>query len=401
MTSSTYGAATLPKGIRSRMIYGVNGLDIHILEAGYEESGRPLIVLLHGFPDLAYGWRHVLPILAASGYHVVAPDQRGYGRTSGWPNSYDTSLAPFRLLNMATDIIELVATLGYRHTAMLVGHDIGSPVAAYCALIRPDLFASLVLMSAPFPGPPAPASNSENKVSAAQPTKAHKTLSEALAALHPPKQHYQQYLSSRAANMDMWHPPQGLQAFLRAFFHVKSGDWSGNNPHPLTGQTAEELANLPAYYVMDLGKAMSETVAPFHPSAAVVQSCEWLTESELGVYVEEFSRTGFQGALQIYRVLADPDLNAELSHFSGKTIDLPSLFIGAEHDWGTYAAPGALELMKTKATTQMKNVAMIDGAGHWIQQEQPHQLGQLLLSFLKENRTAPLALGTPENGSTV
>lgn len=387
MTSSNYGAGTLPKGIRSRMIYGVNGLDIHILEAGYEESGRPLIVLLHGFPDLAYGWRHVLPILAARGYHVVAPDQRGYGGTTGWLNSYDTSLEPFSLLNMARDVIELVAALGHQRTTMLVGHDIGSPVAAYCALARPDLFASLVLMSAPFPGPPAPASNSI-KNAAAQPNAGHQTLSEALAALYPPKQHYQQYLSSRAANVDMWHPPQGLHAFLRAFFYVKSADWPGNNPHRLKGQTAEELAKMPAYYVMDLGKTMSETVAPFHPSASEVQACEWLTEPELNVYVEAFRRTGFQGALQIYRVLTDPGLNAKLSLFSGKTIDMPSLFIGAQRDWGTYAAPGALELMKTKATTRMHKIELIDGAGHWIQQERPIELSNHLLTFLQQTGTA-------------
>jgi hypothetical protein len=92
-TTSSYGGGTLPKGVRSRMIHGVNGLDVHILEAGYESSGRPLVLLLHGFPDLAYGWRHLIPILADAGYHVVAPDQRGFGRTTGWANGYDADLA--------------------------------------------------------------------------------------------------------------------------------------------------------------------------------------------------------------------------------------------------------------------------------------------------------------------
>ncbi|WP_225032209.1 alpha/beta fold hydrolase [Paraburkholderia sp. XV] len=368
------------------MIHGVNGLDVHILEAGYESPDRPLALLLHGFPDLAYGWRHLMPILADAGYHVVAPDQRGFGRTTGWSNNYDAPLAPFSLLNMTRDALALVLALGYRRTAMLVGHDLGSPVAAYCALARPDVFPSVVLMSAPFPGPPAlPFNIAHSEVVSAQPNDGNQKLAAALAALDPPRKHYQQYLSTRQANQDMWHPPQGLHAFLRAFFYAKSADWPGNKPHPLKALTAAELAQMPAYYVMELGKTMPETVAPFQPSAAEAMACKWLTESELGVYRWEYGRTGFQGALQAYRVFSDPELNAELRLFSGKTIDVPSLFIGGRSDWGTYAAPGALDLMKTKAATRMGDTELIDGAGHWIQQEQPTRLGELLLAFLRDS----------------
>jgi len=385
LTTSTYGEGTLPKGVRSRMIHGVNGLDVHILEAGHESPGRPLALLLHGFPDLAYGWRHLIPILADAGYHVVAPDQRGFGRTTGWVNGYDTQLAPFSLLNMTRDALGLVSALGYRRTTMLVGHDLGSPVAAYCALARPDVFPSLVLMSAPFPGPPAlPFNIAEGEASASPPNNEGQKLAAALAALDPPRLHYQQYLSTREANHDMWHPPQGLHAFLRAFFYVKSADWPGNKPHPLKARTAIELAQMPTYYVMDLGKTMPQTVAPFHPSAAEVLACQWLTEPELDVYAAEYGRTGFQGALQAYRVFTDPDLNAELRLFSGKTIDVPSLFIGGKSDWANYVSPGALELMKTKATTRMSGIELIDGAGHWIQQEQPARLAALLLAFMKD-----------------
>lgn len=385
MTTPTYGGGTLPTGVRSRMIRGVNGLDVHILEAGYESSGRPLALLLHGFPDLAYGWRHLIPILADAGYHVVAPDQRGFGRTTGWVNGYDAPLGPFSLLNMTRDALGLVSALGFRRTAMLVGHDFGSPVAAYCALTRPDVFPSVVLMSAPFPGPPAfPFNTAESEAASVQPNNQFQNLATALAALDPPRAYYQQYLSGRRANDDMLHPPQGLRRFLRAFFYVKSADWPGNKPYPLKGGTAADLAQMPTYYVMDLGKTMPETVAPFEPSAAEVQACKWLTESELGVYTEEYGRTGFQGALQAYRVFSDPDLNAELRLFSGKAIDVPSLFIGGKSDWGTYAAPGALDLMRTRAATRMGGIALIDGAGHWIQQEQPARLGALLLAFINE-----------------
>ncbi len=179
-------------------------------------------------------------------------------------------------------------------------------------------------------------------------------------------------------------PPQGLHAFLRAFFYVKSADWPGNKPHPLKVRTAIELAQMPTYYVMDLGKTMPQTVAPFQPSAAEVLASKWLTEPELGVYTEEYGRTGFQGALQAYRVYSDPDLNAELRLFSGKTIDVPSLFIGGKSDWGTYSAPGAVDLMRTKAATRMGGIELIDGAGHWVQQEQPVRLSTLLLAFIKE-----------------
>ena len=385
MKASAYGEGTLPKGVRSRVINGINGLDVHILEAGYESAGRPLALLLHGFPDLAYGWRHLIPMLADAGYHVVAPDQRGFGRTTGWVNRYDTPLAPFGLLNMTRDALGLVLALGYRRTAMLVGHDLGSPVAAYCALARPDVFPSVVLMSAPFPGPPAfPFDTAQSEAPTVQANNDNQKLAAALAALDPPREHYQQYLSARRANDDMWHPPQGLHAFLRAFFYVKSADWPGNKPYPLPGRTAAHLAQMPTYYVMDLGKTMPETVAPFQPSDADVQSCQWLTEAELAVYTQEYDRTGFQGALQAYRVFSDPELNAELRLFSGRTIDVPSIFIGGKSDWGTYSAPGALDLMMTKATTRMSGIELIDGAGHWIQQEQPARLSELLLAFARE-----------------
>lgn len=101
------------------------------------------------------------------------------------------------------------------------------------------------------------------------------------------------------------------------------------------------------------------------------------------MYTEEFSQTGFQGGLQAYRVLSDSKLNAELRLFSAKSIDVPSVFIGGRSDWGPYSAPGALELMRTKATTKILGIEFIDGAGHWIQQEEPNRLADRLLDFIK------------------
>src|SRR5271168_2284246 len=144
----------LPSSIRSRTIEGTNGLDVHVLEAGFESEGRPCVLLLHGFPELAFSWRKVMPALADAGYHVLAPDQRGYGRTTGWDANFDGDLAPFRLTNLVRDALGVVTAFGHRSVAAVVGHDFGSSVAAWCAVIRPDLFRSVVLMSAPFAGPP-------------------------------------------------------------------------------------------------------------------------------------------------------------------------------------------------------------------------------------------------------
>src|SRR6187200_2752432 len=124
---------TLPRGIRARFVDNINGLRMHVLEAGFEAKGRPCLLLLHGFPELAYSWRKVLLPLAAAGYHVVAPDQRGYGRTTGWDGSYDTDGDPFRLLNMVRDATGLVHALGYKQVAGIAGHDAGSPVASWAA----------------------------------------------------------------------------------------------------------------------------------------------------------------------------------------------------------------------------------------------------------------------------
>ena len=153
MTESDGADLPLPRGIRSRFIEDINGLTMHVLEAGDEQD--PCLLLLHGFPELAYSWRKVMLPLASAGFHVVAPDQRGYGRTTGWESGYDCDLMRFRMLNVVKDALALVFALGQGSVSAVIGHDFGSPVAAYCALARPDVFRSVVMMSAPFPGPPS------------------------------------------------------------------------------------------------------------------------------------------------------------------------------------------------------------------------------------------------------
>src|SRR5881296_3164441 len=113
------GALPLPPGIRARFVENINGLTMHVLEAGHEAPGRPCILLLHGFPELAYSWRKVMLPLAAAGFHVIAPDMRGFGRTTGWDDSYDADPDPFRILNMIRDSMALVYALGHRTVAMI------------------------------------------------------------------------------------------------------------------------------------------------------------------------------------------------------------------------------------------------------------------------------------------
>src|SRR5215510_5562644 len=322
----------LPSRIRTRVISGVNGLNVHILEAGYETAGRQAILLLHGFPELAYSWRNVMVPLAAAGYHVIAPDQRGYGRTTGWDNSYDADPDPFRILNMVRDAVGLVYALGYRSVAMVAGHDAGAPVASWAALIRPDVFRSVTILSSPFDGPPALPFNTANGAAAPRPAITDDELDKELAKLNPPRKYYQNYQRTRGANDNMLHASQGLHSFFRAYYHYKSADWKGNKPHPLKARTAAEMAQIPTYYVMERDKGMAETVAPFMPSAAEIAACKWLTESEVDVYASEYARTQFTGALQGYRVRrgSDPKSIAEMHTFSGRTIDVPSMFIGAK-----------------------------------------------------------------------
>jgi len=380
-----YGQSTLPAGVRSRFVSDINGLTMHVLEAGFETRDRPCVLLLHGFPELAYSWRKVLVPLAKAGFHVIAPDQRGYGRTTGWYGDYDGDLRAFGMLNLVRDALGLVSAFGYRSVAAVIGHDFGSPVAAWCALVRPDVFRSVVMMSAPFAGPPDlpfATADDEGQSGRARPATGG-DIHVALAALSPPRKHYQWYYSTRGADANMRDCPQGIHAFLRAYYHTKSADWMQNQPFPLKSWSAEELAKLPTYYIMALGQGMAETVTPEMPSAAEIAACSWLTDEELSVYSGEYARIGFQGGLQWYRCRTTDTDTSALQLFSGRTIDVPSMFIAGKSDWGVYQKPGDFEAMQTTVCTQMQQCHLVDAAGHWVQQEQPEEVSRLLLQFLQ------------------
>lgn len=374
----------LGAGVES-MTLRVRDLDMHVLHAGQQSS--PLILLLHGFPELSYSWRHVLFPLSQLGFFVVAPDQRGYGRTHSSatgdkPIGYEDDLAPFRMLNLVHDVVALVHALGYDETAAVVGHDFGSAVAAHCALTRPDLFKALICMSAPYPGQPRhPTVLGTSHISSRSKTAPWAALGDLLAGLHPPMKHYTAYLSGPDANADMVNAPQGLQAFLRAYFHMKSADWPGNDPHPLRDVT--QILKLPHYYVMPAQQTMPEAVLAHEPSQLEVVKNRWLPDAELAVYVEVFRRTGFQGGLNWYRAMRDMSFVDELGVFAGKKIEVPAMFLGGVKDWGIYQSPGSLDKMEA-VCAQFKGTILVDDAGHWVQQEQPREVVKALTGFLQQ-----------------
>ena len=318
----------------------INGLRIHVLEAGFDAAGRPCVLLLHGFPELAYSWRKVMLPLAAAGFHVVAPDQRGYGRTTGWDADYDGDLASFRLLNAVRDALGLVSALGHRSVAAVVGHDFGSPVAAWCALVRPDVFRSVALMSAPFAGPPALPFDTAN---AAPPAESGATTSTRRWRSWTARASITNGITRPARPTPTCaHCPQGVHDFLRAYYHHKSADWHGNKPFPLKSWTAEELAKMPTYYIMDLRRGHGRDGGA---GDAVRRRDRRLPmaarERARASTAPNIDRTGFQGGLQWYRCRHRGLDNAELQLFSGRTIDVPSIFIAGSSDWGIYQSPGA------------------------------------------------------------
>ena len=382
----SYGNNTLPTGVRPRFVPNVNGLTVNMLEAG--TPGQPLVLLIHGFPNLGYSWRKVMPALADAGHYVVAPDCRGFGRTVGWDNSWDADPTPFLMLNMVRDQIALVYALGYRKTAMVVGHDQGQLIAVYAAIIRLDMFPRLTTVSAAGGAPPSFPFAGEQL----RPAYTNAELDAEYAKLDPPRRGYQDYWASKQADEDMKQVPQGMSDFFRAFYYMKGGEFPGNqNLTPLRAmpnakEAAEENARMPEYYVMRRDRGMPATMAAYMPSSEYRANCKWFTQAECDVYGQEYTASGWTGALHEYRHRrnnAFPPTLAEQLTFSGRTIDVPAQFIAGVQDWGANRIPGgALGAGKT-GFTNFKGVHMVDGAGHWPHEEQPEIVSQHLVDFLK------------------
>ncbi|KAK4185362.1 Alpha/Beta hydrolase protein [Podospora australis] len=363
------------------------GLKFHVLKAG--RPGDPLVLFTHGYPELAYSWRKVLPAVAKADYFCVAPDQRGYGRTTGWAHQSfeETDLSDYLLTNLVRDLVCLVTKLGYEKVHSIVGHDFGAVSSATAALIRPDMFLSTVQMSHPYHPPPSPPSGGT--------TPNRSDIVAGLAALDPPRKHYKWYNSSAPAAHDWISPPQGLEAFLRGYFHLKSADWEKNEPRPLEKWAAEQLVEMPEYYIMRADQTMATVVEKNMVGEDPAKTEGWLSKEELVLYCAEWNRTGFQGALNWYRaqttsIQQDPMVARDMWLFAGRRIEVPVVFISGAKDWGNYQQPGALggyEDDKLVKKGMFRGVKMVEGAGHWVQQEQPEVVAREILEFFKTLQT--------------
>ncbi|PSN60093.1 epoxide hydrolase 2 [Corynespora cassiicola Philippines] len=384
----------LPSSISETYVHTpTNNLVFHVLTSG--SRSNPLLLLVHGYPELAYSWRKVMPALAAAGYFVVAYDQRGYGRTLGWDDSTyaRVDMAQFSMTNLVRDAVTLVHALGHRSVACIVGHDFGAVTASLCGLIRPDFFKSVVMMSHPYkeaePLPfniafqPRTNDKDEHDQGSSGGGTAKPDIARDLAMLTPPRKHYKLYNSTAVAALQWSVPVQGLGPFLRGYFHVKSAAYAPNAPFPLQAWSASELAKMPLYYIMPLHASMPETIASLMAEEPDLDATKaWLSDEELDVYVQEWGRTGFQGGLNWYRTATDGARLRDLEVFAGKRIECPAAFVSGERDWGNYQQPGALERLP-ETCGDFRGAVFVEGAGHWPQQEQPERVVEELLKFLR------------------
>ncbi|KAI8953329.1 Alpha/Beta hydrolase protein [Xylaria longipes] len=356
------------------------GLTWHILKAG--DPGKPLVLFCHGYPELAYSWRKVLTQIAGAGYYCVAMDQRGYGRTTGVRRSFhEVELNDYVFTNLVRDLVCLVYGLGFTEVFSIVGHDFGGVSSAMAALIRPDIFKSTIQLSHPHHSTPTPRLGD-------QPAKAKLDIQAELAKLNPPRKHYKWYNSTAEAALEWDNPPQGLGKFLRGYFHLKSADWAKNDPRPLEEWSAQAAAVMPEYYIMRKDQSMPDAVANNMDGEDYGRTERWLPPGELQVYCDEWGRTGFQGALNWYRAQTATTLQSarDMLLYAGGKIEVPCAYIGGKKDWGTYQQPGAIESYEDAKTVQagcFRGATLVDGAGHWVQQEQPEAVTAAVLSFFK------------------
>lgn len=307
-----------------------NGIKMHIAEQG-EGS---LVVLCHGFPECWYSWRHQLKALCEAGYHVVAPDQRGYGQTDR-----PEAIEAYNILELTADIVGLVDALNQEH-AVIVGHDWGAIVARYCSLLRPDIFSATVLLSVPY------------KLRAwtdIRPT-------EALKRMASENQYYQLYFQEQGL------AEAELETDVRKAISILLYSGSGDAPPQ---KRLRQLFSKSEKF-LDTG-TLPETLPA------------WLTEQDIDFFTGEFERTGFRGGLNWYRNF---DRNWELTAFlSGAKLCQPALFVAGEEDGVIAMNRDAFDAME-ETMPNLKKKVLLPGAGHWIQQERPTEVNQLLIEFL-------------------
>jgi pimeloyl-ACP methyl ester carboxylesterase len=322
-------------GITHRFIE-TNGIRMHLAEQG---SG-PLVVLCHGFPESWYSWRHQIEALAAAGFHVVAPDMRGYGQTER-----PEAIEKYTMLHLVGDMVGLLDALG-EATAVIAGHDWGAPVAWYSALLRPDRFRAVVGLSVPY--------RPRGRV---RPTSVMpQTADSVFYQLH--------FQTPGVAEAELEHD---VRAYIRGIMDRVSGEYKSS-----TGG-ADDFGMVPRVGGL-LAVMRSGDAAPPLP--------DWLTEADLDVYAGEFSRTGLRGGLNWYRNI---DRNWELlAPFAGARVAVPALFVAGERD-PTLAFPGAAETIANlpKLVPGLRATTMLPGCGHWTQQERPEAVNSAMIGFLR------------------
>jgi pimeloyl-ACP methyl ester carboxylesterase len=317
-------------GVSHRLV-DAGGLRMHIAEAG---SG-PLVLLLHGFPESWYSWRHQLTGLAAAGFHAVAPDQRGYGETQA-----PADPAAYTILHLAGDAVALMDALG-ADQAVVAGHDWGSPVAWHTALFRPDRVRGVVGLSVPY----------RPRGSARPVARLRETLGEGFYMVY--------FQEPGVADAELGADPA---ATFRRLLSASSG--TGENGAPPGG-----LSLIPA------GGGVLDTC----PEPAALPS--WLTEDDIGVYAAQYAQAGFTGPLNWYRNL---DRNWELTGaWQHAPVTVPALYMAGEQDL-VVAFPGAREgIARMRGIVpRLREPVLLPGCGHWTQQERPAQVTAAITGFI-------------------
>ncbi|MEU9030987.1 alpha/beta hydrolase [Streptomyces sp. NPDC048383] len=302
---------------------------IHLVEQGE----GPLVLLVHGFPESWYSWRHQLPVLAAAGYRVAAIDVRGYGRSSK-----PDDVAAYRVLDLIEDNVAVVEALG-EQSAVIIGHDWGSTIAANSALVRPDVFSAVGMLSVPYAprGGPRP--------------------SEAFAAFGGDEEFYISYFQEPGRAEAEIEPD--VRGWLAGFYGALSADTMPGPDAPVP------------YFVSPGGKLRDRFPAGRLPG--------WLDEDDLDAYSAEFERSGLTGGLNRYRNV-DRDWE-DLAEYDGAPITQPSLFIGGGLDAPTTWLADAIKAFPFTLPGLVTS-RILDGCGHWIQQERPAETNQLLTDWL-------------------
>ncbi|MFJ3099615.1 alpha/beta fold hydrolase [Streptomyces hydrogenans] len=303
---------------------------IHLVEQG---TG-PLVLLVHGFPESWYSWRRQLPALAAAGYRAVAIDVRGYGRSSK-PAETDA----YRMLDLVEDNVALVHALG-EENAVVVGHDWGSNIAATSALLHPEVFRAVALLSVPYAPPSGP-----------RPTDVFGRIG------GPEQEFYVSYFQEPGRAETEIEPD--VRGWLAGFYAALSADTmpAQDEPDP--------------HFVTHGGRLRDRFPAGILP--------DWLTEEDLDVYAGEFERTGLTGALNRYRNM-DRDWE-DLAPHRGAPIKQPALFIGGTLDASTTWMSDAIDAFPT-TLPGLTASHLVEGCGHWIQQERPEEINRLLTGWL-------------------